>query len=65
VYRIASNYGPYQGLKALLFRYENCRSGFGIFRNPVTHEHQLISSNGIIFNEEEIAKRILLKIKLK
>lgn len=59
VFQEAKDQGLVKGLKALLFRYENCRSGYQLI--PVENETILVSITNKVFSENEIDPRILLK----
>ncbi len=59
VFEITKKYGLIKGLKALLFRYKNCRNGFEIFKNPITNETQMLLITGKIISKNEISKRFL------
>jgi len=51
--------GFLKGIKALNYRYHNCRQGFELFNSPIDGTKQLILPSGEILNENEIAKRLL------
>ena len=53
--------GFYKGIKALKFRYQNCRSGFELFKNPVINETRMILCSKIVIDSSEIAERFLTK----
>ena len=59
VFQEAKEQGLVKGVKALLFRYKNCRPGYQLI--PVENETILVSKNNSVFSENEIAPRILLK----
>ncbi len=59
VFQETKSKGFFQGMKALKYRYHNCREGFEIFENPVDHTTQMILPNGDILTEPEIAERLL------
>lgn len=61
VYEKTINEGIIQGLKALQYRYSNCRSGFHIFENPITKKIQIILPNNSILEEYEISERFITK----
>ncbi|GAA3644514.1 membrane protein insertion efficiency factor YidD [Flavivirga jejuensis] len=63
VFKETSENGLWRGLKAFRFRYENCRHGFEIFKNPIDNKFQMILPNHQIIDEKDIAKR-LIKINL-
>lgn len=47
------------GMRALKYRFQNCRQGFEIFENPIDGSKQLILPKGEVLKEEEIALRLL------
>lgn len=47
------------GMKALKFRFQNCRQGFEIFENPIDGSKQLFLPKGEVLKEEEMAVRLL------
>lgn len=53
------NEGFISGLKALEFRYHNCRGGFQIFENPFTKQTQIILPNHCVLEEYEISERFI------
>lgn len=59
VFEILEQQGFLSGLKAFRFRYNNCRSGFEIFKNPVTSEMQMLLPSNQIIDRDEIAERLL------
>jgi putative component of membrane protein insertase Oxa1/YidC/SpoIIIJ protein YidD len=59
VYDITKEKGFSEGIRALRFRFENCRAGFEIFTNPVDNKTQVILPSKIIVDSEEIADRIV------
>jgi len=59
VYEETSKNGLLKGLKALKFRYQNCRGGFIIFDNPINGKKLMSLPNQQIINESEIAQRLL------
>ncbi len=63
VYEQALKGGFLKGLKAFCFRFANCRSGFELFRNPMSNEIQMLLPSQIIINSEEIAERLLVGLK--
>lgn len=54
--------GFFSGLKALKYRFLNCRNGIEIFENPVNGETQIILPSLEILNQSEISERFLQKI---
>jgi len=59
VFQEAKTQGLLKGLKALLFRYRNCRPGYQLI--SVENETILVSKTNNVFLENQIAPRILLK----
>jgi uncharacterized protein len=58
VYEKTTSDGFVSGIKALRYRFQNCRSGAGIIENP-TGEIHLILPNQRILNESEISERFI------
>lgn len=61
VYEETISKGIISGLKALKYRFENCRSGTQIFENPITRKLQIILPNNQILDEKEISERFIKK----
>jgi putative component of membrane protein insertase Oxa1/YidC/SpoIIIJ protein YidD len=61
VYEITQDQGLLKGLKAFVFRYENCRGYIQIFKNPINNKTNMLLSSRIIIEEDEIAERLLIK----
>lgn len=61
VYEKTTNNGFIEGIKALIFRFQNCRYGHEIFQNPIDESLQMILPNGQIIKEKDIAKRLTSK----
>ena len=59
VFEVTQKEGFISGLKALRFRYQNCRGNFQIFKNPINNKIQMILPSQIIVEREEIAERLL------
>jgi putative component of membrane protein insertase Oxa1/YidC/SpoIIIJ protein YidD len=59
VFQEAKMQGLLKGLKALMFRYENCRPGYQLI--SIENETILVSRTSKVFSENEIDPRILLK----
>lgn len=59
VYQETKSNGFLAGIKALKYRYENCRHGFELFENPMDGTMQLILPKGGILNQDGIAERLL------
>lgn len=59
VYEKTKVEGLLSGLKALKFRFKNCRYGFELFINPIDKKTYMILPNKEIIDEGEIAKRLL------
>ncbi|WP_299762436.1 membrane protein insertion efficiency factor YidD [uncultured Dokdonia sp.] len=57
VYNITKAKGFITGVSALHYRYKHCRSGYTILQVP--SQKILVSSNNIVFQEEEIHPRLL------
>lgn len=61
VFEIAKNQGFWKGLEAFSFRYNNCRPGLEIFKNPHTNETLALLPSKEIIQGSEIAERLLIK----
>jgi hypothetical protein len=61
VYEITQEQGFLKGLKALKFRFENCRKGFELFKNPTNNRTNMLLPSRMIIEENEIAERLLIK----
>jgi putative component of membrane protein insertase Oxa1/YidC/SpoIIIJ protein YidD len=61
VFEITNEKGFLKGLKALHFRYKNCRYGYEFFKNPVTGDKEIILLNGEIIPSYEIAERLKME----
>ena len=59
VFETTKEKGFLEGLKAFQFRYSNCRGGFEIFKNPLTHETQMLLPSKTVISSEEIAERLI------
>jgi len=59
VFDITKQEGFLKGIKAFQFRYQNCRSGFELFKNPMANETQMILPSKVVVGSEEIAERLL------
>ncbi|WP_068400708.1 membrane protein insertion efficiency factor YidD [Pedobacter cryoconitis] len=59
VYHTAKKEGFRKGLKALRYRFQNCRNGFHIFENPIDGRKSMILQNGQVLTEEEISERFI------
>jgi putative component of membrane protein insertase Oxa1/YidC/SpoIIIJ protein YidD len=59
VYQVTKKEGLGSGLRALKFRFRNCRSGFHVFANPLDGRRRMILPGGLLLGEEEIAERLL------
>jgi putative component of membrane protein insertase Oxa1/YidC/SpoIIIJ protein YidD len=59
VFEITNKQGFISGLKAFRFRYKNCRGGFEVFNNPISHKIQLILPSKMIIDSDEIAERLI------
>lgn len=60
VYDKAIDEGIIPGLKALQYRYSNCRSGFHIIENPINKQTQIILPNNTLLQECEISERFII-----
>lgn len=58
VYSETLSKGLGAGIRALQFRYNNCRHEYQIYKNPVTNEIEIILISGGILSNEEIADYI-------
>lgn len=63
VYEEALKHGFLKGLRAFNYRYKNCRSGFEIFKNPISNDIQILLPSRKIVERKEIAERLILKYK--
>jgi putative component of membrane protein insertase Oxa1/YidC/SpoIIIJ protein YidD len=61
VYEITQQEGFLKGLEAFKFRFENCRNGFELFKNPTNNRTNMLLPSKIIIEENEIAERLLIK----
>jgi len=59
VYDVTIKNGGLEGVKALDFRFKNCRSSFEIFKNPMDNKIQMILPNQQIIEEKHIAKHLI------
>lgn len=59
VYQATLQDGCITGLKALKYRFINCRSDFFIFENPVSGRKSMLLPNGELLPEEQIAERFI------
>jgi uncharacterized protein len=59
VFEITQKEGFVSGLKAFRFRYQNCRGGFQVFKNPINDRIQIILPSQIIVEREEMAERFI------
>ena len=59
VYRETESFGFNAGIKALKYRFNNCKQGYEIFDNPVDGKIQIILRNGEVLEQAEIADRLL------
>ncbi|WP_296150235.1 membrane protein insertion efficiency factor YidD [uncultured Flavobacterium sp.] len=58
VFEITSEEGLFKGLKALFFRYKNCRGNFMIFTNPDNGKRQVILNSHAIVDSDELSERL-------
>jgi uncharacterized protein len=61
VFDTAKKEGFLKGIQAFKFRYQNCRSGFKLFKNPITNETQMVLPSKVVVGSEEIAERFIHK----
>ncbi|WP_348744886.1 membrane protein insertion efficiency factor YidD [Tenacibaculum sp. 190524A05c] len=59
VFEITEQKGFWKGIRALKFRFKNCRGGFKIYRNPKSEQIEMILPDKTIINEKDIAERLL------
>lgn len=59
VFQETKESGFLKGIKALNYRYYNCRQGFELFDSPIDGTKQLILPSGEVLKEKQIAKRLL------
>ncbi len=57
VYRLTKEQGFFGGLKALIYRFRNCRGGYKLLNSPTGIK--LIFSDGSQVSENEIASEII------
>lgn len=60
VYDTTKEHGIRQGLTALKFRFNNCRSGFELFKDPVNNKTQMMLPSKLIIDSDEIAERLVI-----
>lgn len=61
VFSTTNSYGILSGLRALRFRYKNCRSGFEIFNDPITNKIRMVLPDKTIVDKNQIAIRLVKK----
>ncbi|GAA4278583.1 membrane protein insertion efficiency factor YidD [Aquimarina mytili] len=61
VYEETLKKGLISGLSALRYRYQNCRSGFIVFEDPISDKKLMLLPNQQIIEEKEIAERLIRK----
>jgi uncharacterized protein len=59
VYGKTLNEGIISGLKALRYRFHNCKSGAHLIENPITGTLQIILPNNQILEEKDISERFI------
>jgi putative component of membrane protein insertase Oxa1/YidC/SpoIIIJ protein YidD len=59
VFETTQKEGFIRGLKAFQFRFQNCRAGFQVFKNPINDRIQIILPSQIIVESEEMAERFI------
>jgi len=61
VYETTVKSGCIAGIKALMYRMENCRKGYHMIENHTVKEIRMILPNGDVLEQNEISKRFLNK----
>ncbi|MBQ4819611.1 membrane protein insertion efficiency factor YidD [Aquimarina sp. MMG016] len=61
IYEETSKKGLISGLKALRFRYQNCRSSYILINDPLSDEKLMLLPNQQIIEEKEIDIRLIHK----
>jgi uncharacterized protein len=59
VYQVTKQEGLLEGLKALKYRYKNCRNGFHIFINHIDESLTIALPDGSLLVENEISERFI------
>jgi len=59
VFKITTEQGFLKGIKALKYRYDNCRSDCTLFIHPVNGSKQMLLPSGDIIEENEIAENFM------
>ena len=62
VYEQTLEIGFIAGLKALQYRYRNCRGGYMCYLNPITERPEMVLVSGEVIHEEGIATRFIKEI---
>lgn len=58
VYEKLKSQGLRAGLKALKFRFSNCRYGYSLYLNPVDGTLEMLLPSGAVIRKNEIAERL-------
>ncbi|MBZ4043250.1 MULTISPECIES: membrane protein insertion efficiency factor YidD [Flavobacterium] len=58
VFETTQKEGFISGLKAFRFRFQNCRAGCQVFKDPVNGKIQIILPSQIIVEKEEMSERL-------
>jgi len=61
VYEETSKKGFRSGIKALRYRYQNCRSSYILFNDPLSDEKLMLLPNQQIIKEKEISEELIHK----
>jgi len=64
VYNETSDKGAFRGLKALIYRYRNCRGGYMCYLNPVTKRSEMVLLTGEVIQEDQMANRFTKEVRL-
>ena len=64
VYQITKTAGLLLGIKAFIYRFSNCRTGFHLFQHPTTNARIMVLRNKKILTEDEISERLLHRFNL-
>lgn len=60
VYEVTGKEGLFQGLKALLFRFQNCRAGYHVFEHSADGTKVMLLPGGGMVPENEMAERFTI-----
>lgn len=61
VFETAKNKGFFAGINMFKYRFQNCRSGYEMYEDPIDKSLRLILPNNGLLEENEIAKRLLIR----